>query len=287
MTRGWLSIAFACAFGAFIGALTALEISAQVPYGKYLWSIGALIGGILAYIAVDFWHFCRGVGNAYRKTIAWRPHRLYWRAYLAQWVHMAAIQASGFAAVGIWIFSGTYLYPAERWFTHEQILEMLYYGYLYLWPALSLTLGLVAARDDLKRKQGWNDTEYDDLLREKTIEGWKKVLYSNPISVLFIVLFGILFGAAWVITRLPRCAAILARFSAKVAVLIVRFLRNVFIYVHSERRTICFIDATIGAAIGYSFGSAIIGAIVGALIGLINYEIISVRWLRLVPASRS
>ncbi|HXK31292.1 MAG TPA: hypothetical protein VJZ94_00875, partial [Candidatus Paceibacterota bacterium] len=67
---------------------------------------------------------------------------------------------------------------------------------------------------------------------------------------------------------------------------IAQFVAGVFVYVHSQRRTICFIDATIGATIGYFFGSAIIGAIAGALLGVINYEIVSVRWLRLVPASR-
>ena len=62
------------------------------------------------------------------------------------------------------------------------------------------------------------------------------------------------------------------------------FIAGVFVYVHSKRRTICFVDAALGAAIGYTFGSAIVGAVAGAVLGIINYEVISVRWLKLTPA---
>ncbi len=77
---GWLSIALACAFGSIIGTLTALEISARLEYGSYLWSIGALVGGIAAYVAIDFRHFCAGVAHSYRCAIAWRPYGLWWKA---------------------------------------------------------------------------------------------------------------------------------------------------------------------------------------------------------------
>src|SRR3989344_3996542 len=100
MTRGWLSIALACAFGALIGTLTALEISARFEYGSYLWSIGALVGGIAAYVAIDFRHFCAGVAHSYRRTVAWRPYGLWWKAFAAMSGGIAVIYCSIVGLVG-------------------------------------------------------------------------------------------------------------------------------------------------------------------------------------------
>lgn len=57
MNRQLWSIVGACALGACIGTFTALDISTRFQYGSYLWGIGALLGGIVAYVAVDFRHF--------------------------------------------------------------------------------------------------------------------------------------------------------------------------------------------------------------------------------------
>jgi hypothetical protein len=42
------------------------------------------------------------------------------------------------------------------------------------------------------------------------------------------------------------------------------------------------VDSALGAASGYYFGSAILGGVVGMILGLVNYEIVSIRWLKLV-----
>ncbi|MGH7936402.1 MAG: hypothetical protein ACREF8_05285, partial [Chthoniobacterales bacterium] len=108
---------------------------------------------------------------------------------------------------------------------------------------------------------------------------------TNPIGVLVLLLRGI----KWVAVRTP--AAVSLAFPAIVSGIgnagytLAMFVAGVFIHVHSERRTLCFVDATLGAALGYSFGSAIIGAVAGAVLGVVNYELISVRWLKLASAS--
>jgi hypothetical protein len=35
---------------------------------------------------------------------------------------------------------------------------------------------------------------------------------------------------------------------------------------------------------GFFLGSAVLGAVIGAVLGIVNYEIVSIRWLKLVPA---
>ncbi|OGZ36037.1 MAG: hypothetical protein A2V60_01840 [Candidatus Portnoybacteria bacterium RIFCSPHIGHO2_01_FULL_39_19] len=69
----------------------------------------------------------------------------------------------------------------------------------------------------------------------------------------------------------------------KLAKLMTKFIKTIFITIHSEIRLLCGVDAAIGTAIGYFAGNAIIGAIAGGLFGLLNYEVVSRRILRLVP----
>lgn len=101
--------------------------------------------------------------------------------------------------------------------------------------------------------------------------GIELLKHTNPISAVFWTAFGIFYGIRYILRYVP--AAI---------VVTMRFVKRAFIYVHSDRRTICFVDAALGAAAGYFYGSAILGAMIGGLFGALNYEVVSVRWLKLV-----
>lgn len=81
MHKQTFSLGFACALGACIGALSAQEIAVRFVYGSYLWAFGALFGGLVAYLVVDFREFCAGAAQAYRRTISWRPNRFYWKSF--------------------------------------------------------------------------------------------------------------------------------------------------------------------------------------------------------------
>lgn len=48
-------------------------------------------------------------------------------------------------------------------------------------------------------------------------------------------------------------------------------------------RLLCSLDAALGAAIGYWLGNALIGALAGGILGHANFEVVSKRWLKLVP----
>ena len=87
----------------------------------------------------------------------------------------------------------------------------------------------------------------------------------------------------WVAKRIPSAIVVLACFIGRAiketTLFLGRFGWQVFIRIHSQKRLICGTDAMIGAGIGYLAGSAIIGALAGALIGLVNYELVTRRWL--------
>ena len=53
-----------------------------------------------------------------------------------------------------------------------------------------------------------------------------------------------------------------------------------FIRIHSDRRLISGVDALLGSAIGYFAGSAAVGALSGGILGIVNYAMITERWLK-------
>ena len=61
------------------------------------------------------------------------------------------------------------------------------------------------------------------------------------------------------------------------------FSKQVLVLIHSDVRLLCGTDAAIGAGIGYLAHNPLIGALAGGILGLANYELVSIRWLKLVP----
>ncbi len=62
-----------------------------------------------------------------------------------------------------------------------------------------------------------------------------------------------------------------------------KFSWKFFKLVHSDLRLLVGIDSVIGGAVGYYFESPIIGMMAGAVWGWVNYQIVSLRLLKLKP----
>jgi len=67
------------------------------------------------------------------------------------------------------------------------------------------------------------------------------------------------------------------------AIFVRDFLKFLFREIHSDIRLLCGTDAALGAAVGYFAGNPVIGGLAGAALGVLNYEIISVRVLKVAP----
>jgi len=298
------SIAFACALGAFVGALSALEIESHFAYGKYLWIFGALLGGFVAYLAVDFRQFCTSIARSYRMSAdsitracrtatVWRPNKLYWKSVIALELGFGAVLASLVLLLAAGDFVVEYLRPAGL---SKGIMFVL--GGIGVIAALTAVLVMVQV-PQTQTERGWRrfrrDISYEEYLAEDEKEGWRVFKLGNPIVLPFLLL-GVAIEAAWEAlkwcwqNRVRIANAMISTASAVVVATrfvgdeMKNFVVRTFIYVHSERRTICFVDAALGALAGFFFGSAAVGAAVGAMLGIINYELVSVRWLKLVPA---
>jgi len=256
----------ACALGAFIGALSALEIQSRFALGLYLWPFGALFGGLVAYCAVDFKQLCNGIAKSYRVSVrnisrayrvieteikAWEPNKPYWKA-------------KGIMAIGCLTCTVSFGLSALilYFILNEQIR-----GFAEVIVGTALIFSTMAAVTCAVLPIAFLDVHGDKDTRLRETEfGWDLFRFGNPIVLPFFII-AILARAIWLLGReVPQ------------------FVVRTFRFVHSERRTLCFIDATLGAGIGFFFGSAILGAIVGAVVSGIDYEIVSVRWLKIVPA---
>jgi len=62
------------------------------------------------------------------------------------------------------------------------------------------------------------------------------------------------------------------------------FAKTIFVLIHSNERLLCMVDAAIGVAIFHFTGNNIfLGMLAGGVLGVVNYEIVSVRLLKLSP----
>lgn len=276
MQKGTWSVLFACFLGAFIGALSALEISVRFAYGQYFWGVGALLGGCIAYLAVDFRQFCAGfarsfresksnIARAYHAIIGWQPDSLYWKAF--------RLLTAGFVSV---LTTMIFTLSAPAWIpslhNHNYNLPLI------LALAFVATLGsFILASVILQGQANYGRKQICEL-------GMGMLKFGNPIALPFVIVWWIFRGLIWMTSGLIANWSSIKKFVATLLSEIRNFVIKVFVYVHSERRTLCFLDATLGATAGFFIGSAIAGAVIGAILGVINYEIVSTRWLKLVPA---
>lgn len=292
MKKESLSVVFACFLGSLIGGLSALEISQYFTYGKYLWGIGALLGGLTAYIAVDFHKFCAGFAKSYQESkenlvykykqiVEWKPDSEYWKTMALMEAGLICMSTS-LAMVSISLGYFASFNERNGYSFYGSILFMCAVASFIVMAAgcvLMFTLPYSYTKTPYyKRKEEYQETRHEAVILIK---------YCNPVSF-FLVLCYIVFSslyffgiALW--NGFPNFASWAVTVVRLVWVACRQFFVNGFIYVHSDRRTLCFVDATIGASFGFGFGSAIVGAFVGAMLGLVNYEFVSVRMLKLAP----
>jgi hypothetical protein len=183
-----------------------------------------------------------------------------------------------------------YLVPLSGWFL------MLGFGIL-----ISTIFGAFdLSRENYKSNEDKKPT-YSGFLKEKRAKRYAELKYLNPIFALYWAFRGIFWlvkkafekafcFANWLVDKMPYAPDFVISASRKlglvalfVGILIAVFCSSAFMFIHSERRTTCFVAAAIGATIGYFANNAIVGAVAGGLIGLAQYQLIAVKWLKIKP----
>jgi len=279
MRKETKSIGLACLLGGFIGALFALEISQSFELGKYFWGFGVLIGGGVAYFAYDFSAVRVGAKRALSETIIplietiisawnWRPNKEWWKVYLKESAIMLIsvfIMALTLAFYILIVPIGYIIFNEPTIPTPIDGLTLASLGTGTIIMFILLIYALFEQGIYVKEMNGkvvyFADTHY------KKIGSYVK--YINPISLPFWTIYYFIKGLGFIATKIPTGVSLFGK-----------FIKTTFVYIHSDERTICLVDASIGASVGYFFGNPIIGGITGCLFGIINYEIVSIRWLK-------
>lgn len=263
-----LKIFLTCACGAGIGTLIALQLKQQYNLNFWALIIGMIFGGLTGYIFIEFKEFVKAIPQA------WQMTRHLWQGMAKRFIHLYHILAN----------------------------REIYKTILYLVPAVVLVsanlffLNIVfpVSKEGFFESPGWNlfliitlialfvtllcvfftvviDQEYYFFTDDAKDICKKCIIYCNPIAV-FIY---------WPLRGIWEELGKLVYLNWQI---ITTFFKNLFILTHSDWRLLCAIDCMIGVCIGFACGNAIIGALAGGIFGLANYELFSVRILKLVPA---
>lgn len=258
-----LSFLFAAALGATLGAFTALELATTLGVGSALaTTFGVIVGGLTGYITVDFRQFCAGVRAAARATFLFPVRR--WQAYLESSRERKLSVRYSAIAFGLGMFQVVLLdhifapgFPVQN--------ELFVFMKTVLPMSLLFFIGSVLIT---YASQDWRDEEKSPALSPRIIY-WVSLIgiaHAVLLKALPWVVRNVWTGLWWLMKQIAA------------------FFKHLFILVHSERRTLCCLDAMLGTLVGYYFGSWPAGAVAGLVFALISYELVSKRWLRLQTA---
>lgn len=245
----WVKGLFGSVFGAVFGGFFTLQIWPP------LWWIGVLIGALAGYLACSHREVIRAIPEAWR--MATRPRsrvrlRIFGRNFTTAMIFYS----------NIWPF-GIIVYASFPWVLATVICTICLSGVsLFFALLISSSHGSVEAR-----------------------RGISEMHRFHPLYVYGSLLPSLLRKAARQTVRFaPQLAASAVMAIVTVLIACARFVRYLFLLIHSEARMICAFDAAVGAVAVYFTNSLLIGAAVAAAAWAINYEILAKRVLRTIAA---
>lgn len=270
MQRESWKVFLACAIGAGLGSLVALEVH------RYLWWVGLIAGGFTGYLSYEWRAVLRAIPAAYRAARGWVPDWLFWKHVAWWWLNSINIC---FYAFGLMFFLVlTKAVPHEK-----SALPLSSWQAVSVMAAITIPLCLLLAMFIASLDQQ-NVEPCSDAMewRKNRVRETAKISYFiAPHMLFFWHLPRVIW---WMLKRLPRAVLIAVPEMASDVVDAVGFFRRfawqLFLRIHSEMRLLCGLDAMLGAAIGYFTGSALVGAVAGGLCGVLNYAVVTERWLK-------
>jgi hypothetical protein len=277
MDRKSLSVALASGLGALIGGLVAAQLAQVFHFYELLAGIAGMIaGGSVAYCAIDFRHLCSGVARAYKNTLAWKPYGPYWKTVgmnMIPWGMVGAYILGGmfFLLVGTHGNTLAHITPITRVFSAGWLISTLGLGF----QEASMSTGTHTVNEFGRLRLLVRSQRRSSFLAK----------WANPVMLpigITIVLYRL---TVW---TLPILLSFL-EFVCKAPIALNNFIRTAFLFVHSERRLVCMVNAGLGTAVGFlgfhphTYANALIGMVAGGLFGLIDYQVVSISLLKLSP----
>ena len=258
-----MKVFLACAIGAGLGALNAMEIN------HYFWWLGPIIGGIVGYLSYEWQSVVGAAKHAYKAASGWQPPS--WRSignYVWLRVQIVILLFLFFGLFGAYLtlLFGLVLMPFVV--PSGQIIPFLMNLPKAMWD-IGCILG-IGCTCMMTFPGFWINSVDGDL------RGLSEEIVRLSLSLLVFpakLVYWIVSGVWSVMIGVPRAIVSVCRF-------VKRFGWELFIRIHSEVRLLCGVDALLGATVGYFAGSAIVGAIAGGMLGVVNYAVVTERWLK-------
>lgn len=260
--RVW-RIFLCCFICAGIGTLISLEVN------KYFWWAGVLTGGFLGYLSYDFKKVILTIPKAWQVT---KGCKIDWNKICIVVSGVGSVSNFSISCFG---FSLNISVPLLT-LSYCQMPTVTVEKLLIMQTLIFLLTVLVSL-------EGMHFVTYSEKLIPSINELGKSLRKINFFRVYFYLLPR---GIFWCAKKTPRAVIITAKGIGTGSVILAKFIKYLFILIHSEWRLLCATDSAIGALIGYLCGNIAIGALAGGVIGVLNYEIVSKRILKLKIVSK-
>lgn len=270
-------VALATGLGAFVGSLLALEL------GGWMWWLGALTGGLVGYLTYEFKAVLKALPVAWRAAwtaVAWRPPaktgKVIRRIFVPAWL----TYTYGYVSYGIPFLTGFPLFlsaiPNSQGdylnFSWASLVGAHIFGYV-----LFGVIALSPAVFTMAPSRCYSSRYRFRLLLKANAK------FRRGCNPALVYGYWLPRGLWWLVTGLGQAIICLPAAAIATLRLVLSFVKALFLAVHSEIRLLCGVDAAIGATIGYFSGNAVFGLMAGGVVGVLNFELVSKRWLRLVP----
>lgn len=240
----------------FGGGTIGLSLALHLGW-SFAW-VGALLGGLLAYIVCDYQAVLHTIPVAWRQAVR-RRNRMRLRVFARNFL-TATILYSSFWPIGVVLL----YYVAEMSFLRSLMTFTI---------ALSCASVLLACLAYSPRRPVKGSKDFAKECRRFHLL-W---VYGYFIPWL-------IGQAVWQTVRfVPRFAVGIMDAIVAAVIVCARFIRHLFVLIHSELRLMCLVDTALGVLIGYPFGHPIAGGIAAVCLGAVNHYLIARRWLGVTP----
>jgi hypothetical protein len=274
MNRDALKVFIACAIGAAVGTVVALDVN------RYFCWLGFLVGGSIGYLSYEWRGVIRAIPAAYRaagRINLPSKYLLRCRFRFFLWASAATV------SFGVWTCA-VYLLEESLAQMGGLLYALLEIGLVILMLPCFLITAVLAMATVITTLTGTSGSEMNGFAGNFS----KLTFIISPPTVIF---WHLPQGVWFVARKTPYAIVAFIRFALRLIIctprgivaatsFCKRFGWQMFIRIHSERRLICGVDALLGSAVGYFAGSAAIGALAGGILGVINYAVVTEHWLR-------
>jgi hypothetical protein len=262
-------IALACFIGATIGALLALQ------FNYHFWWLGILIGGVIGYLSYQFEEVLCAIKVAWKAT--WME--------LVRERRMPSGPSFAQCRNGVFLLWEQMIFPMVKFGFMLIVLTAvgfswsiplgIYYKYNFeTYAPISFPFAFAAEIIGLII---WSIKHPVSKLLDSKQTGtfvYEASLYILlDLNIATVLCWWVPKGVLWICRQVPTAVCFLGT-----------VVKRTFVLIHSEIRLLCLTDSMIGALIGHWCGNALIGGSVGAVLGVLNYRLISVKYLKLVRA---